>query len=265
MGLPAHFIDIVEKEEPPVIRIENLTKSFGEQEVLRGVSLQVNSGEFVALVGMSGSGKSLLLRHLVRLMRPDSGRVLVDGRDVGKMPRYELEALRSRVGYVFQSGALFDSINVFDNVAFPLREKTRLSETVIRQKVMEELDQVGLKDVEHKYPAELSGGMLKRVALARTLVRAPEIILFDEPTTGLDPIVVNSILNLFDSVHKRLKLTGILVSHEIPEIFGIVQKIAMLHEGVIAAVETPENIHHSQNPVIAQFVAGKPDGPIRYR
>ena len=245
-----------------MICIENLRKSFGGQEVLRGVSLQVNAGEFVALVGMSGSGKSLLLRNVVRLIRPDSGRVLVDGRDVAEMPREELEALRSRIGYVFQSGALFDSETVFDNVAFPLREKTRLGESAIRRKVMEELDQVGLAEAEHKYPAQLSGGMLKRVALARTLVRAPEIILFDEPTTGLDPIVVNSILQLFDSVHKRLNLTGILVSHEIPEIFGIVQKIAMLHEGKIAAVETPESIFSSQNPVIDQFVNGKTEGPI---
>jgi len=201
----------------------------------------------------------------VRLIRPDSGRVLVDGHDVALMPRQELEALRSRVGYVFQSGALFDSETVFDNVAFPLREKTRLGESAIRRKVMEELDQVGLADAEHKFPAQLSGGMLKRVALARTLVRAPEIILFDEPTTGLDPIVVNSILQLFDSVHKRLNLTGILVSHEIPEIFGIVQKIAMLHEGQIAAVETPESIRCSQNPVIDQFVNGKIEGPIHYQ
>jgi len=242
-----------------------LHKSFGGQEVLRGVSLRVNTGEFVALVGMSGSGKSLLLRNVVRLIRPDSGRVLVDGHDVALMPRQELEALRSRVGYVFQSGALFDSETVFDNVAFPLREKTRLGESAIRRKVMEELDQVGLADAEHKFPAQLSGGMLKRVALARTLVRAPEIILFDEPTTGLDPIVVNSILQLFDSVHKRLNLTGILVSHEIPEIFGIVQKIAMLHEGQIAAVETPESIRCSQNPVIDQFVNGKIEGPIHYQ
>jgi len=248
-----------------VIKIEQLSKSFGSQEVLRGVSLQVNSGEFVALIGMSGSGKSMLLRHLVRLMKPDSGRVLIDGRDVAKMPRPELEALRSRVGYVFQSGALFDSITVFDNVAFPLREKTRMGESAIRRKVMEELDLVGLKDAPEKYPSQLSGGMLKRVALARTLVRAPEIILFDEPTTGLDPIVVNSILSLFDSAHKRLNLTGILVSHEIPEIFGIVQKIAMLHEGKIEAVETPETIFCSKNPVIDQFVHGKAEGPVHYR
>ena len=248
-----------------MIRIEELWKAFGAQQVLRGVSLDVEQGEFVALVGMSGCGKSLLLRHLVRLIRPDSGRVLIDGQDVAHMPQKELEALRSRIGFVFQSGALFDSLTVYDNVAFPLREKTRLSEPEIRRRVMEELDQVGLKDAGSKYPAQLSGGMLKRVALARTLVRAPEIILFDEPTTGLDPIVVNSILELFDSVHRRLKLTGILVSHEIPEIFGIVQKIAMLHEGKIVAVETPETLPLSQNPAIAQFVNGSPEGPIKVR
>lgn len=248
-----------------MIRIENLWKSYGEQEVLRGVSLQVEPGEFVALVGMSGSGKSLLLRHIVRLVNPDQGRVLVDGQDVGRMPRKDLEALRSRVGYVFQSGALFDSETVYDNVAFPLREKTQLGESEIRRRVMNELDLVGLKDAGDKYPAQLSGGMLKRAALARTLVRAPEIILFDEPTTGLDPMVVNSILELFDSAHKRLNLTGILVSHEIPEIFGIVQKIAMLHEGVIAAVETPETLRTSPSPVVDQFVNGKLEGPIRFR
>lgn len=247
-----------------MIRIENLWKTFGSQEILRGISLHVKPGEFTALVGMSGSGKSLLLRHIVRLIRPDQGRVLVDSHDIGTMPQKELEALRSRIGYVFQSGALFDSMTVYDNVAFPLREKTRMSESKIRQKVLDELDQVGLKDAESKYPAQLSGGMLKRVALARTLVRAPEIILFDEPTTGLDPIVVNSILELFDCVHKRLNLTGILVSHEIPEIFGIVQKVAMLHEGKIVAVETPETLRTSPNPIIDQFVNGRPEGPIQY-
>jgi phospholipid/cholesterol/gamma-HCH transport system ATP-binding protein len=247
-----------------VILIEDLWKAFGRQKVLRGVSLEVNAGEFVALVGMSGSGKSLLLRHLVRLVRPDRGRVLVDGRDVAEMPGDELEALRSRIGYVFQSGALFDSDTVFDNVAFPLREKTRWSESKIRCKILEELDLVGLKDAEGKYPAQLSGGMRKRVALARTLVRAPEIILFDEPTTGLDPIAVNSMLHLFESIHKRLKVTGVLVSHEIPKIFSIVQKIAMLYEGKIVAVETPETILTSENPVVDQFVHGKPDGPVHY-
>jgi len=248
-----------------MIEIQELWKSFGTQEVLRGTSLRVQTGEFLALVGMSGSGKSILLKHIVRLIEPDRGRVWVDGQEVTALSRHELERLRSRVGYVFQSGALFDSMTVFDNVAFPLREKTRLSPSAIRDRVMRELEQVGLKNAENKYPAHLSGGMLKRVALARTLAQDPEIVLFDEPTTGLDPIVSNSILELFDSVHQRLKLTGILVSHDIPEIFGIVQKVALLHEGKIVSVDTPEAIQHSPNPIVDQFIHGKPHGPIPYR
>jgi len=248
-----------------VIRIEDIRKSFGRQEVLRGVSLHVAKGEFVALIGMSGSGKSLLLRHVVNLIRPDSGRVVVAGQEVATLQARELEELRSRVGYLFQSGALFDSMTVFDNVAFPLREKTRLGEATIRQKVMVELEQVGLKDAGEKFPAQLSGGMLKRVALARTLIRNPEILLFDEPTTGLDPIVANSILNLFDSVHRTFNFTGIIVSHEIPEIFRIVQKVAMLHEGRIVAVETPEDLRNTKNALVDQFVNGKTEGPIHYR
>ncbi len=246
-----------------MIRIEELWKTFGGQQVLRGVSLEVKAGEFTALVGLSGSGKSLLLRHIVRLVKPDAGRVFVDGQDVNRMARRDLEQMRSRVGYVFQSGALFDSETVYDNVAFPLREKTGMSEPEIRRRVMTELDLVGLADAGAKYPAQLSGGMLKRVALARTLVRAPEIILFDEPTTGLDPMVVRSILELFDSAHKRLNLTGILVSHEIPEIFNIVQNVAMLHEGKIAALETPETLRNHPAPILDQFVNGKLEGPIR--
>jgi phospholipid/cholesterol/gamma-HCH transport system ATP-binding protein len=247
-----------------VIRIEDLWKSFGAQQVLRGVSLEVPSGEFLVLVGMSGCGKSVLLKHLVRLLEPDRGRVLVGGQDVAALSRAELAALRGRIGYVFQGGALFDSLTVYENVAFPLRETTRLGEADIRKKVRAQLELVGLAGAEEKYPAHLSGGMVKRVALARTLVREPEIILFDEPTTGLDPIVSNSILRLFDSVHRRLQLTGILVSHEIPAIFEIVQKVAMLHEGRVVAVETPAQIMASANPVIRQFVNGLPDGPIQY-
>jgi len=248
-----------------MIQIEDLWKSFGSQAVLRGVNLQVPTGSFVALVGMSGTGKSILLKHIVRLIQPDSGRVLVDGKDPARLSASALEQLRSRVGYVFQSGALFDSMTVFDNVAFPLRERGRLSELEIRKRVLVELEQVGLSGTEQKYPAHLSGGMIKRVALARTLIRDPEIVLFDEPTTGLDPIVSNSILELFDAVHRRLKLTGILVSHEIPEIFSIVQQVALLHEGKIAAVQTPEEIMSSQDPIVRQFMHGQTTGPIRYK
>jgi len=248
-----------------MIQIQELWKSFGGQQVLRGVNLQVQTGEFLALIGMSGSGKSILLKHIVKLLKPDRGQVLVEGQDVAALSGEKLERLRSRIGYVFQSGALFDSMTVYENIAFPLREKTNLGEPEIRERVKAELESVGLSGAGEKYPAQLSGGMIKRVALARTLIREPEIVLFDEPTTGLDPLVSNSILELFDSAHRRLKLTGILVSHDIPEIFRIAEKVAFLHEGQIVAVETPEEILASGDPVVKQFVHGHPEGPIRYR
>ena len=248
-----------------MIEIQDLRKSFGAQEVLRGVNLRVGAGEFLALVGLSGSGKSVLLKHVVKLVHPDTGHVRVHGQDLSTLSGVRLEELRSRIGYVFQSGALFDSMTVFDNVAFPLREKTQLKESEIRQRALAELDQVGLSGAESKYPAHLSGGMIKRVALARTLVRDPEIVLFDEPTTGLDPIVSSSILALFDSVHRQRKLTGILVSHDIPQIFSVVQKVAFLHEGKVVTEETPEGMMNSNDPLVRQFVRGEPEGPIRYR
>jgi len=239
-----------------MIQVYNLWKSFGRQEVLRGVSLEVKQGEFVALIGGSGGGKSLLLKLIVGLLKPDRGGISIAGKDICALGSTQLEALRSRIGFVFQGGALFDSMTVYDNVAFPLREKSSLSEKYICDKVMKELQLVGLHDAEHKFPAQLSGGMLKRVALARALVRDPEILLFDEPTTGLDPIVSRAVLDLFGLVHQRLKLTAILVSHEIPRIFEIVQKVAMLHEGRIVAVEPPERLCDSLNPLIQQFVNG---------
>jgi phospholipid/cholesterol/gamma-HCH transport system ATP-binding protein len=249
-----------------MLQINNLWKSFGSQEVLRGVSFNVEPGEFVALIGGSGCGKSLLLKLLVGLLKPDSGGIWVAGKNVCTLGGQELEALRSRIGFVFQGGALFDSMTVYDNVAFPLREKTSLGEPEIRRKVTEELELVGLRDAEHKFPAQLSGGMLKRVALARTLVRDPEIVLFDEPTTGLDPVVSRAVLELFGAVHQRLKLTGILVSHEIPRIFEIVQKVALLHEGRIIAMEASDRLGASADNVIQQFVNGKtPAGLARLK
>jgi len=241
-----------------MIRVENLSKSFGRQEVLRGVSFTVLPGEFMALIGGSGNGKSLLLKLLVGLLKPDRGNVWIAGKEISALDRKELESLRSRIGFVFQGGALFDSMNVFENVAFPLREKTSLREKEIRQKVMDELELVGLQGADQKFPAQLSGGMLKRVALARALVRDPEIVLFDEPTTGLDPVVSRTVLELFGAVHQRLKLTGILVSHEIPRILEIAQKVAMLHEGRIIAVEPPERFCALPNPLIQEFVNGEP-------
>jgi phospholipid/cholesterol/gamma-HCH transport system ATP-binding protein len=240
-----------------MIRVENLWKSFGNQEVLRGVSFEVKAAEFAALIGSSGGGKSLLLKLLVGLLKPDRGRIWVGGKEVAALGRRELESLRSQIGFVFQGGALFDSMTVYNNVAFPLRERTSLGEKAIYQKVMKELELVGLRDSARKYPAQLSGGMLKRVALARALVRDPEIILFDEPTTGLDPVVSRTVLDLFDLVHQKLQLTGILVSHEIPRIFQIVQKVAMLHEGRIIAVEPPDRLCALPDPMIQEFVNGR--------
>jgi len=196
------------------------------------------------------------------LLEPERGRIWIAGQEVGALTAGGLESLRSRLGFVFQGGALFDSMTVYDNVAFPLREKTPLSEADIRRKVRTELELVGLLDAQGKYPAQLSGGMVKRVALARALVRDPEIVLFDEPTTGLDPVVSRAVLDLFGSVHRRLKLTGILVSHEIPRIFEIVQKVALLHEGRIIALEAPDRLCASPDPRVREFVNGKTRGAI---
>jgi len=237
-----------------MIQMENLYKSFEDLEVLKGVSLQVEKGEILALIGGSGHGKTVILKHVAGLMRPDRGRVYVNGKDVYSLRGDELEQLRSHLGFLFQSGALFSSLTVFDNVAFPLREKTHLGEREIREKVLNVLEQVGLRGAEEKYPAQISGGMVKRTALARSLVRNPEIMLFDEPTTGLDPVIAHTILDLIKSIHKDLGFTGMIVSHELSRVFLIVQKVAMLHDGVILFVGTPEEIMASRDPVVWQFV-----------
>jgi len=247
-----------------MIQIIDLHKSFDGLEVLRGVTFQVAKGEILALIGRSGYGKSVLLKHVAGLIRPDRGRVLIDGEDLGRVRGRELERMRGRLGFLFQGGALFDSETVFENVAFPLRERTRLGEPEIRKKVMDLLEQVDLIGAENKYPAQLSGGMVKRAAFARALVTNPEIMLFDEPTTGLDPIIACAILNLIESLHSHFGFTGILVTHEIPSVFRFVQKVAMLHEGKILMVQTPEEMQSSMHPIIQQFIAGCVEGPIRY-
>jgi phospholipid/cholesterol/gamma-HCH transport system ATP-binding protein len=237
-----------------MIKMENLYKSFGDVEVLKGVSLQVERGEILALIGGSGHGKTVILKHVAGLMKPDQGRVDINGKDVYSLGRDELEELRSHLGFLFQSGALFSSLTVFDNVAFPLREKTHLSEQEIKEKVLAVLEQVGLRGAEDKYPAQISGGMIKRTALARSLMRNPEIMLFDEPTTGLDPVIAHTILDLIQLVHEKLKFTGMIVSHELSRVFQIVQKVAMLHEGVVLFVGTPEEIMASREPIVRQFI-----------
>jgi len=238
-----------------MIEVVNLYKSFNGQEVLRGINLKVEKGQTLALIG--GSGK-----HIIGLMRPDQGKVVIDNQDISQLRGKALKRLKNRCGIVFQGGALFDSLTVFDNVAFPLREKTRLKESQIEEIVLNELAQVGLSGAGHKYSAEISGGMKKRVALARCLVMNPEIVLFDEPTTGLDPLIGKAIHKLIQSCHKRLNFTAIIVTHEIPEIFSLVDRAAMLYNGVVIAEGTPEEIQTSKDPVVHQFIHGELEGPV---
>jgi len=247
-----------------MIDIQDLHKSFDGVDVLRGVNLRIDKGQVLGLIGRSGYGKSVLLRHVVGLMKPDQGRVAIDGKDINTLDGKTLSRLRSRLGFLFQGGALFDSMTVFDNVAFPLREKTTLGGEEIRTKVLSELERVGLRGAEGKYPSQISGGMKKRAALARALVWEPEIMLFDEPTTGLDPVISQASLNLIEELHRRLRFTGIIVTHALGEVFRIVDRVAMLHEGVILVEGTPEEILSSEDPIVHQFVTGSIEGPISY-
>ena len=240
-----------------MIKIEDLHKSFDGNEILKGVSMEIKKGEVIALIGGSGCGKSVLMKHVVGLMQPDSGRVFVDGKDMSILRGKGLIRLRDMLGFLFQGGALFDSMTVFENVAFPLREKTKFSDELIRKRVFEELERVELSGSEYKYPSQLSGGMVKRSALARALVMDPEIMLFDEPTTGLDPIIGSAILNLIKACHKQLSFTGIIVTHEIPRVFDVVDRVIMLHEGVVRADGTPGKIMSSNDSYVRTFI-GKP-------
>ncbi|HEY7652833.1 MAG TPA: ABC transporter ATP-binding protein, partial [Methylomirabilota bacterium] len=233
-----------------MIRVQGLYKRFGAQPVLRGLDLDIATGEIMVIIGRSGGGKSVLLKHLIGLLRPDAGRVFVDATEITRLRGRDLDRVRERYGVVFQGGALFDSMSVFDNVAFPLQEKSRLGAAEIQGRVEEKLDQVGLAGMGHKNPAEISGGMRKRVAIARALVTEPEIVFFDEPTTGLDPILVNTIHHLIVELHRKFRFTGVMVSHEIPEIFEIADRVAVLHDGAIAEVGSPDAVRASANPVV---------------
>jgi phospholipid/cholesterol/gamma-HCH transport system ATP-binding protein len=242
-----------------VIRVEGLRKAFGSNQVLRGIDLEVPTGSITIIIGRSGGGKSVLLRHLVGLVRPDAGRIVVDGVDVARLGGRALDDVRRRYGVVFQGGALFDSMTCGENIAFPLREKLRLPRPEIAKRVDAALAQVGLEGVGPKYPAEVSGGMRKRVAIARALVTEPEIVFFDEPTTGLDPVLVNTIHQLIVDLHRRHRFTAVMVSHEIPEIFEIADLVAMLYQGRIVEAGAPAAIQASDNRVVRQFIRGEPE------
>jgi len=237
-----------------MIQVENIWKSFDGVPVLRGVDLEVREGCFVALIGMSGFGKSVLLKHIAGLMRPDRGRITVAGKDLCCLSRAELRRLRAQFGFLFQGGALFDSMTIYENVAFPLREKKLAAPKEIPIRVREELARVGLEGAENKYPAQLSGGMIKRAALARCLVMQPRIMLFDEPTTGLDPIIAHAILTLIAETHRTFGFTGIIVTHRIPRDISIVDRVALLHEGRIHFYGTAEELERCSDPVVRRFV-----------
>jgi phospholipid/cholesterol/gamma-HCH transport system ATP-binding protein len=246
-----------------MIKVANLHKSFRGQQVLNGVNLEFASGKITTIVGTSGCGKTVLLKHLNALYLPDSGEVFIDGVDITKLGQKELYEIRTKFGVLFQGAALLDSMTVFDNVAFPLREKTRTGESDIKKKVDARLEQVGLGEMGEKLPAELSGGMRKRAGLARALIMDPQIVLFDEPTTGLDPVLATSIHQLISRTQKQFGYTGIVVSHTIPQVFDISDYVAMLANGVIENVSPAKAFCASENPVVQQFIQGKTEGPIQ--
>ena len=243
-----------------MVQIINLVKSFNGQKVLDGINLEMPRGQITVVIGKSGVGKSVLLKHIVGLLKPDQGQILVDGQDIALLHGHKLQEFKKRFAVLFQGGALFDSLNVFDNVAFPLREKTRLLEAEIGRRVLERLDQMNLSpEVGKKYPAELSGGMKKRVALARAMIQEPEIILFDEPVTGLDPPMTNTVFHLIKKTHQDSGYTALVVAHDIPEVFQVADHVAMLHQGHIIAYGTPEEIQHHPDPVVQSFIHGEVD------
>ena len=239
----------------PMIDVQDLYKSFTGFQVLKGIDLKMMEGTTTVVLGGSGSGKTVLMKHIMGLFRPDRGRVMVDGQDVSTMGRTDLSKFRERMGMVFQTAALFDSMTVGDNVAFPLREHSELSEPEIREKVKEKLAVVDLFDVEQKFPAELSGGMRKRVGLARAIIRDPKIVLYDEPTTGLDPLTTESVDEMIIHARERLSVTSVVISHDIGSAFHIADRIAVINQGRIVEEGTPAEVRKTEEPFTRQFLA----------
>jgi len=241
-----------------MIQLKNVHKAFGPKQVLRGFSLEVQDGETMVIIGYSGSGKSVAIKHIVGLLEPDEGEVWVDGKRVDQLSRKDLVALRASIGYVFQFAALFDSLTVGDNVAMGLRKQGKLSESEIDKRVDESLELVDLPDARKKKPAELSGGMRKRVGIARAIALRPKYILYDEPTTGLDPVTSAVIDELMMRMRDQLKVTGIVITHDMRSAYKVGTRIAMLYEGQVQQVGTIDEIQQSKDPVIRQFIEGRP-------
>ncbi len=245
-----------------MISLQHVNKAFGGKEVLRDMSIDVDRGESLVIVGGSGSGKSVTLKHMIGLLKPDSGHVIVGGEDMTEMKPFELNRFRRRFGMAFQEGALFDSMSVFENIAFPLRRHTDMAEEEIRARVEECLEQVHLHGVEGKRPSELSGGMRRRVGFARAISLKPEILLFDEPTTGLDPVISDVVADLIVEMDRTLNTTTVTITHDMKVAFKIAERVAMLFDGHIVESGTPEQFQRSTNPIVQQFIEGRAEGPL---
>ena len=241
-----------------LIKINHLKKSFGSKVVLKDVNLDIKKGSTTVILGLSGQGKSTIIKHIVGLLKPDSGEIIVDGIDVATCSKKELFETRKKIGFLFQEGAMFDSMSVYDNVAFPLREHTKLSEKEIKKRVFEKLDMVGFDSdrVAKLYPHELSGGMRKRAATARAIVLEPKIILYDEPTSGLDPIISDLISQMTMKLQKELGVTSIVISHDLKESFKIADYVGMLYNGEIIEFAPPEEFKNSKNEIVQAFLKG---------
>jgi phospholipid/cholesterol/gamma-HCH transport system ATP-binding protein len=249
-------------DEKPVISLRRVTKSFGSRRVLDELDLQVMRGEAVVIVGGSGTGKSVTLKHIIGLMHPDAGHVYVLGTDLCCLSLREMNEIRRHFGMSFQEGALFDSMSVFENIAFPLRRHTRMTEGEITKRVDECLDLVHLEGVGAKRPSELSGGMRRRVGFARAISLQPEILLFDEPTTGLDPVISDVIAELIAEMDERLNTTTVTITHDMKVAFKIADRVAMLNLGKIIEQGSPEEFQRSENPIVQQFIEGRAKGPM---
>ena len=245
-----------------MIEIIDLHKSFGDHRVLAGVNLKIETGETMVIIGRSGSGKSVLLKHVVGLIEPDSGRILIDGTNVFDVGKDEINHFRMQIGMLFQGAALFDSLTVRENVGFSLYEHTQLQTSDVDQRVKEKLRLVGLSGIEDLLPSELSGGMKKRVGLARAICTEPKIILYDEPTTGLDPIMADAINDLIIRMRERLRVTSIVVTHDMTSAYKVGNRVAMLYNGKIVGIGTPDEIRGSKDPLVQQFISGSAHGPI---
>lgn len=247
-----------------VIKAQDVVKKFGDRTILNGINLDIYRGETFVIMGGSGCGKSTFLRHLIGALKPDSGKVFLLGKDLAALNEDQMDAVKKKIGMCFQSAALFDSMTVGDNVSLPLREHTRLEKSVIDTVVKMKLEMVGLRGFEALMPSQLSGGMRKRVGLARAIVMDPEIIFYDEPTAGLDPIVSGVIDKLILDLSQKLSITSVVVTHDMKSVFSIADRVAMLYEGRVLEVGTPQAIKKSNNPMVQQFISGSPDGPIKF-